>query len=854
MGTLENYSLISLIPPVLRVKKSPTLGTLKPQRSPVRVSSDVVYSLNFQVLQIETLTTRTLGMENDNKTWDHLQELATNCPRTQQQENFSVTFLLQIINGTSDPIFVKDRHHCWVLVNDGFCNFIGRNREELIGKSDYDFFPKAEADVLWEKDEIVFSTGITDENEECFTDAQGITHLISTKKCLFEDITGNKFLVGTIRDITENITKYKQVEAELGQSQQLPQLVIDNIPPTIFSQDPHSVYLGCNQKFSQLLGVQVHNRIICQWYKSPLVGDNSERIGLVSKMLDLTEDQQTEKSLLLYKQAVESSSDAIAITDAAGNHIYQNPAFGKLYECETVKEFIKFGGLPIAITDPVIAKEIWQTTVAGQSWIGEVEQQSAGGRIMQTFLRAYPLKDAAGNHIGLVGTITDITERKRSEELLRQQEQFLRTVYDGSEHLIFVVDIIDDSEFCYTGWNPATERATGLSRSKVIGKSPADVYGAVYGAAAHRNYLKCLQAGTAITYEECLSFHNEETWWLTTLNPLKDSEGRIYRLVGTTLNISKRKLVEIQLQQQTKKLETAVQELQQAQMHVVQSEKMSGLGQLVAGVAHEINNPVNFIYGNLIHANDYTQDLLALVQLYQQHYSQPIPEIQELATEIDLEFLMQDLPQLLNSMRVGAQRIREIVISLRTFSRMDDAEMKQVDIHEGIDSTLMILEHRFKAKPNSKAIKVIKQYRNLPLVQCYAGQLNQVFMNILANAIDALEDSSLSSGSTVVNPDTTDDTQKTPEQPQILIYTQLVEPNKVEICIADNGPGISQEVKQRLFDPFFTTKPIGKGTGMGLSISYQIISQKHGGSLECFSQPGQGTEFVITIPLRQDLS
>lgn len=982
------------------------------------------------------------------------QELTSNCLLTQQPENFAVSFLLQIINGTSDPIFVKDRQHRWILLNDAFCNFIGRQREELIGKSDYDFFPKAEADVFWERDELVFTTGVTDENEETCTDAEGITHYISTKKCLFEDSTGNKFLVGTIRDITQSIIKYKQLEtklqklwanvpgmlyqfilkpdgsvsfpyvssgsyelyglapeaiqndaslivsivhpednrefeesiaisaqtlqpwqwegrivlptgqvkwlqatsrpelqadgsiiwdglitniskikqveealqqayaeleirveartqelalsnqalqaeiaqrqqkqAELKASQQRLALLIQQTPVGVIEWNTKFEITAWNPAAERIFGYQAsevignsfdfivpeNNRanvsqlvaallsqkeeiwninenltkdnriIICEWYNSPLVAENGELIAVASLVFDITERQQTEKSLMLYKQAVESSSDAIAIADADGYHIYQNAAFSKLYECETVEDFIKFGGVFTAITDPVVAQKMWQTTIAGESWIGEIEQQSASGRIIQTFLRSYALKDTSGNKIGFVGAITDISERKRSEALLRQQEQFLRTVYEGSEHLIFVVDIIDDCEFCYTGWNPATERATSLSRNKVIGKSPEDVHGAVEGAKIRQDYARCLKAGTPMSYEECLTFQDEETWWLTTLNPLKDSEGKIYRLVGTTFNISDRKRAEIQLQQQTKELENTLQELQYAQMQLVQSEKMSSLGQLVAGVAHEINNPVNFIYANIIHAHNYSQDLLELVKIYQQHYPKPINEIEEFATEIDLEFLSQDLPKLLNSIKVGAQRIREIVISLRTFSRMDEADMKEVDIHQGIDSTLMILEHRIKAKPDRPAINIIKKYTKLPLIQCYAGKLNQVFMNILANAIDAVEDSLASGISSVVNPEAI----KIATNPQIIISTQLLKSSHVKISIADNGPGISEEVKKKLFDPFFTTKPIGKGTGIGLSISYQIIVQKHGGSLECFSQPGQGTEFVITIPLSQ---
>ena len=284
------------------------------------------------------------------------------------------------------------------------------------------------------------------------------------------------------------------------------------------------------------------------------------------------------------------------------------------------------------------------------------------------------------------------------------------------------------------------------------------------------------------------------------------------------------------------KLQLALNELQQTQTQLVQTEKMSSLGQLVAGVAHEINNPVNFVYGNLRYANEYIQDLLKLIQIYQQHYPNPVTEVKAEVEECDLDFLIEDLPKVLESMQVGAERIREIVLSLRVFSRLDETEMKEVDIHEGINSTLMILGHRLKTKLDSINIQVIKQYGNLPLVECYAGQLNQVFMNILNNAIDAFEEAIQQ--------------QKT-FTPCITIHTEVVDNQQVMIRIADNGLGIPEEVKQRIFDPFYTTKPIGVGTGMGLAISYQIVTEKHRGSLHCVSQPGQGSEFMVTIPLKQ---
>ncbi|GAA6615967.1 ATP-binding protein [Scytonema sp. NUACC26] len=313
-------------------------------------------------------------------------------------------------------------------------------------------------------------------------------------------------------------------------------------------------------------------------------------------------------------------------------------------------------------------------------------------------------------------------------------------------------------------------------------------------------------------------------------------------------DISDRKLAEetlrhseATLRQQATQLEQTLKELQSTQAQLIQSEKMSSFGQLVAGVAHEINNPVNFIYGNLIHLDNYAQDLLALVQLYQQQYPDSSADILNFIADIDLDFLQEDVPKTLTSMKVGAQRIREIVLTLRNFSRLDEAEMKPVDIHEGIESTLLILQNSLKETSAHPEIEVIKDYASLPPVECYAGQLNQVFMNILTNAIDALRQQEAEWLQL----------KKEKYPSRITIQTHLEENSCVTIRIKDNGPGILPEVKTKLFDPFFTTKPVGKGTGLGLSICYQIIVEKHGGQLECISQPGQGTEFVIKIPIQQ---
>ncbi|MEG4572671.1 response regulator [Microcoleus sp. N3A4] len=288
-------------------------------------------------------------------------------------------------------------------------------------------------------------------------------------------------------------------------------------------------------------------------------------------------------------------------------------------------------------------------------------------------------------------------------------------------------------------------------------------------------------------------------------------------------------------------LEMALENLQRTQAQLIQTEKMSSLGQLVAGVAHEINNPVNFIYGNLTYVNEYTQELLGLINLYQQHDAHNHPEIEALIEKIELEFIREDLPKMLSSMKVGAERIRKIVLTLRNFSRLDEAEMKPVNIHEGIDSTLVILQSRLKPKPDCPPIQIIQEYGDLPKIECYACQLNQVFMNLLSNAIDALN-----------HYDKGRSREQIKNQPStITIRTSMLNRDCVRISVKDNGPGMTSEVRKRLFSPFFTTKPVGEGTGLGLSISYQIVVDKHGGDLRCLSQPDRGTEFVVEIPTRQ---
>ncbi|MGE5658081.1 MAG: ATP-binding protein [Actinomycetota bacterium] len=313
-----------------------------------------------------------------------------------------------------------------------------------------------------------------------------------------------------------------------------------------------------------------------------------------------------------------------------------------------------------------------------------------------------------------------------------------------------------------------------------------------------------------------------------------------------------------ELRQKAQQLEQTLQALQQAQIQLIQSEKMSSLGSLVAGIAHEINNPISFIRGNLPHARQYFLNLLKLLELYQQHHPEPAPAIAEILDEFDIDFISEDLPKLLSSMQAGTDRIREIILNLRNFSRLDEAEFKEVDLHVGVENTLMILDNRLKGQGLRPEIQTIKEYGKLPLVQCCASQINQVFMYILANAIDALEEKKWlnareqshlkkEEGLLEESPPILNSPFSTPT---IWIRTEMKNFNSVTISIKDNGPGISDSLQSRVFEPFFTTKSAAKGTGLGLSISQRIVEEQHQGELRCSSVEGQGTEFTIVIPIQ----
>jgi two-component system, NtrC family, sensor kinase len=375
------------------------------------------------------------------------------------------------------------------------------------------------------------------------------------------------------------------------------------------------------------------------------------------------------------------------------------------------------------------------------------------------------------------------------------------------------------------------------SREELLGQDHRIINSGYHSHEFFQEFWSTIQSGNVWKGEIKNKAKDGTYYWVdTTVVPFMNKKGKPYQYLAIRFDITDRKEAEEALRksetkfrEQAQKLELALKDLKLTQAQLVQSEKLSSMGQLVAGVAHEINNPLNFVYGNLNHVSDYIQNLLQLLHLYQEYYPNPVPEIQAKIEESYLDFLMEDLPKTLESMKFGANRIREFVLSLRNFSRLDEAQMKAVDIHEGIESTLLILQNRLKGKSGHPKIILHKDYGNLPWVSCYASQLNQVFMNIISNAIDAVENQ--------------------PSPRIIRVKTEHHPANLVEISISDNGSGIPEEIQSHLFDPFFTTKPVGKGTGLGLSIAHHIVVEKHKGQLKCISHPGQGTQFVISIPI-----
>lgn len=424
-------------------------------------------------------------------------------------------------------------------------------------------------------------------------------------------------------------------------------------------------------------------------------------------------------------------------------------------------------------------------------------------------------------------------KRKIIEKALQQKEEQYRSIFETVNDGLSIFDLETGKPIAI---NPTFCQMYGYSIEEFINLQPSDYIHQDY-LHLFENFIASVKAGKEF-YCQAVCIHKNGTLFDVEVK----ATSYIYngKSHGLTIarNISRRKQAEKEIEQQKQELEQALEQLKSTQSQLIQTEKISQLGQLVAGVAHEVNNPVSFISGNLAHAKEYIEDLIKLVNSYRVEFPCPGDAIEEQIEEIDLEYLLEDLPKIVSSMKLGTDRIKDIMLSLRNYSRTSSDEKKAVNLHEGIDTTLMILSHRLKAKPERPAIEIVKNYSDLPLVECYYGQINQVLMNLLSNAIDSLEESN--EGKSY---------QEVSQSPNIITITTAADYEWATIIIADNGTGIPTQIKEKLFDAFFTTKVEGKGTGLGLSISYQIITEKHGGTLECISSPGDGAKFIIRIPV-----
>ena len=577
---------------------------------------------------------------------------------------------------------------------------------------------------------------------------------------------------------------------------------------------------------------------------------------------EIAERQYLEDAFTKIGTALESANDAICITDDSGQPIYINLAFSDLF-AYSLSALQKTTDLRPLFTDEQTAQVIHAAVMHGGTWTSEIEMRDRDHQHIPICLKVNPVKSPSGEVIGSTYICTNIRDRKAAEAEINKSFAALGATLEATADGILVLDAIGNIIICNQKfvdlWQIPDRIFRANDDSFILQYVAKRISSAQYlhqfgkGLEIDQNSFEIVELDDGRTLE-CYSQPQ---------NVLDSCAGRVWSLRDITERLAAEALVrasEEKYRLQAEKLQHALQELKSTQSQLIQAEKMSGLGQLVAGIAHEINNPVNFIYGNLSYADTYTSELLSLVEIYRTHYPTPVDAVQVKLEEVDIDFLAEDFVKLVGSIRIGAERIQKIVQSLNKFSRSDEEGCKSVDIHEGIDSTLMILQSRLKATPHRPEIKIEKNYAQLPDVECYAGQLNQVFMNLLTNAIDALEEDAQANGTWQMVNDKPQWNRQDGKVSRILIQTEILADDQITdmqksdrlvIKISDNANGIPDELRNRLFDLFFTTKPVGKGTGLGLSIAYQIITENHGGKLSFSSEIGKSTEFTIEIPLKQ---
>ena len=834
--------------------------------------------------------------------------------RTEENLRNTQDFLNAVLQNLPISVFIKDAvEQKFIYWNTASEELFGYSKDEVMLNKAADLLDSEQANYFHEQDlEVLATRKCVDLPEETIQLPRRGKRIVHKKKVpLFDESGAPKYILGIAEDITES----KKTETELSrlaivaQKTQKGVIITDaqgciewvnegftrisgyvlaemkGKKPGEVLQGPQTDPLTIAQLRSALATGVPFNQEIYNYSKdgrgywvalsiAPIYQETGELEGFIAVQTDITERKQAEatvrESESYYRCIVETASEGVWMFDADSMTTFANSRMAEMlgYTVEEMlgRSLFEF----IDAESREIAESYVQRRRQGIRERHDFKFTRKDGSHLWAIVSATPTFDAEGNFSGVLRMITDISDRKQAEAELRQTLQELEFEKFALDQSAIVSNTNEFGVITYV--NDQFCELFKYSREELIGKTHKLVNSGYHPADFFKQLWSTIRQGKVWRGEMKNQAKDGTLFWLdTTIVPFLNSSGQPHQYVAIRKDITQRKhaeeavrLSESQLRTKNQELAKALRDVQKTQSMMVQNEKMVSLGQLVAGVAHEINNPVSFIYGNVMHADDYFQDLLKMLQLYQQEYPRPTPAIQQEIDNIDLNFLLTDLPKLLKSMKMGAERIRQIVLSLKNFSRLDEAEQKQVDIHEGIESTLLILQHRFKETAGHPKITLLKEFGNLPRVQCYAGQLNQVFMNIIGNAIDALEeametgqwaDGELAPIPYCPSPTLRICTDVKYEQDALMQADSAVSddsiryPSHIVIRIADNGPGIPIDVHERLFDPFFTTKEPGKGTGLGLSISYQIVVEKHGGRLLCNSAPGQGTEFAIEIPV-----